>query len=62
MNVFEFSLKTHTQNKRLNYHANPKYLADTKRLATVFDITAKSALHHTMTVSPSHSATHYISI
>jgi len=26
-----FFKKTHTQNKRLNYHAYPKYLADTKR-------------------------------
>jgi len=26
-----FFKKTHTQNKRLNYHANPKYLADIKR-------------------------------
>jgi len=28
---FRIFFKKHTQNKRLDYHANPKYLADTKR-------------------------------
>jgi len=45
---FQIFFKKRT--KKLNYHANPKYLANTKRrrVATSdsLDVTAKSALHH----------------